>query len=50
MASKNFPSTIEEVTPVWLSDVLQNAGMSGVEINDIQVEVIGEEVDELIAD
>ncbi len=44
MASKNFPSTIEEVTPVWLSDVLQNAGMPGVEISDIQVEVIGEGV------
>ena len=44
MSSKNFPSTIEEVTPVWLSDALQNAGMPGVEIRDIQVEVIGEGV------
>ena len=44
MSSKNFPSTIEEVTPVWLSDALKNAGMPGVEIRDIQVEIIGEGV------
>ena len=44
MSSKNFPSTIEEVTPVWLRDALQTAGMPGVEIIDIQVEVIGEGV------
>ncbi len=44
MATKDFPSTIEDVSTGWLTGVLQGSGFDGAEITDMQVEVIGEGV------
>ena len=44
MATKDFPSTIEDVSTDWLTGVLQGSGFVGAEITDMQVEVIGEGV------
>ena len=44
MSSKDFPSTIEDVSTDWLAGVLQDSGLDEVEITDLQVEVIGEGV------
>ena len=44
MTTKDFPSTIEDVSPSWLTGVLESSGLTGVEITDMQVEVIGEGV------
>mgnify|MGYP001469689350 FL=1 len=44
MNTKDFPSTIEDVTADWLTGVLQGSGFDGAQITDLQVEVIGEGV------
>ncbi|MEC7909463.1 MAG: oxidoreductase family protein [Actinomycetota bacterium] len=44
MTTKDFPSTIEDVSASWLTGVLQGSGFAGVEITDMQVGVIGEGV------
>ena len=44
MNTKDFPSTIEDVSADWLTGVLQGSGFDGAQITDLQVEVIGEGV------
>ena len=44
MNTKDFPSTIEDVTADWLTGVLQGSGFDGAQITDLHVEVIGEGV------
>ena len=44
MNTKDFPSTIDDVSADWLTGVLQGSGFDGAQITDLQVEVIGEGV------
>ena len=44
MNTKDFPSTIEDVSADWLTGVLQGSGFDGAQITNLQVEVIGEGV------
>ena len=44
MNTKDFPSTIEDVSADWLTGVLRGSGFDGAQITDLQVEVIGEGV------
>ena len=44
MNTKDFPSTIDDVSADWLTGVLQGSGFDGAQITNLQVEVIGEGV------
>lgn len=44
MNTKDFPSTIEDVSADWLTGVLRGSGFDGAQITNLQVEVIGEGV------
>ena len=45
MASTDFPTTIEEVTPAWLTQVLRDSGdLSHGEVTGLEVELIGQGV------
>ena len=45
MSSKDFPSTIEEVTSEWLTQILQNSGaLSEGQVTNFDSELIGQGV------